>query len=56
MTSGDVPPTRSLPASKMDSPTPPASVSLTGETSRQHPLAGGLQMGGAPDALLEQQP
>ena len=42
---GDVPPTRSLPVSKMDSPNSARYPSrMTGETSRQHPLTGGLQM------------
>ena len=44
--SGDVPPTRSLPVSKMDSPNSARYPSrMTGETSRQHPLTGGLPMG-----------
>ena len=51
--SGDVPPTRSLPASKMDSPNSARFPSRsTGETSRQHPLTGGLPMGGTHRSLI----
>jgi len=45
----DVPPTRSLPVSKMDSPySARFRLARSGEKSRQHLLAGGLPMGGAP--------
>jgi hypothetical protein len=44
---GDSPPTRSLPVSKMDSPYSARFPSrMTGETSRQHQLTGGLPVGG----------
>ena len=50
---GDVPPTRSLPVSKMDSPNSARYPSrMTGETSRQHPLTGGLPMGGTHRTLI----
>jgi hypothetical protein len=50
---GDVPPTRSLPVSKMDSPNSARYPSrMTGETSRQHPLTGGLPMGGTHCSLI----
>ncbi len=49
--SGDVPPTRSSPVSKMDSPySARFRLARTGEKSRQHSLTGGLQMGGAREA------
>ena len=50
---GDVPPTRSLPVSKMDSPNSARFPSRsTGETSRQHPLTGGLRMDGTHRTLF----
>lgn len=53
MAFGDVPPTRSLPASKMDSPNSARYPSrMTGETSRQHQLTGGLPMGGTRRTLF----
>lgn len=46
---GVVPPTRSLPVSKMDSPySARFRLARSGEKSRQHPLTDRLQMGGAP--------
>lgn len=51
MVPGNVPPTCSLPAGKMDSPySARFRLASSGEKSRRHPPAGGLQRGGTPGA------